>query len=263
MESGKTRRLRRIMRSDSKTFIIAMDHGITLGPVRGLENMQTAVDHVVKGGADAVLFHKGIAKRVNTHGCGMITHVSASTTRGGKPNMKVGVCTVEEAVRLGADAVSTHTNVGALEEDQMLEFLGSVSAQCDSFGMPLLAMMYPRGPSIKNENEFEAVAHAARIGAELGADVVKTVYTGDKDSFRKVVQSCPVPVVVAGGARMTTDMEVLELAENSMKAGATGLSFGRNVFQHNSPESISRALSSIVHDGASAKDAAKHLVGPP
>jgi len=263
MESGKTRRLRRIMRNDSKTFIIAMDHGITLGPVRGLENMQTAVDHVVKGGADAVLFHKGIAKRVNTHGCGMITHVSASTIRGGKPNMKVGVCTVEEAVRLGADAVSTHTNIGALEEDQMLEFLGSVSEQCDSFGMPLLAMMYPRGPNIKNENEFEAVAHAARIGAELGADVVKTVYTGDRDSFRKVVQSCPVPVVVAGGARMTTDMEVLELAENSVKAGATGLSFGRNVFQHHNPESITRVLCSIVHDGASAKDAAKHLVGPP
>jgi class I fructose-bisphosphate aldolase len=249
------------MRNDSKTFIIAMDHGITLGPVRGLENMQTAVDRVVKGGADAVLFHKGIAKRVNTRGCGMITHVSASTTRGGKPNMKVGVCTVEEAVRLGADAVSTHTNIGALEEDQMLEFLGSISEQCDSFGMPLLAMMYPRGPNIKNENEFEAVAHAARIGAELGADVVKTVYTGDRESFRKVVQGCPVPVVVAGGARMTTDMEVLELAENSMSAGATGLSFGRNVFQHNNPESISKALSSIVHDGASAKDAAKHLVG--
>jgi len=260
MESGKTRRLRRIMRDDAKSFIIAMDHGITLGPVRGLEDMQAAVNHVVSGGADAVLFHKGIAKHVNTHGAGMIIHVSASTKLGGKPNLKVGVCTVEEAVRLGADAVSAHTNIGSLEEDQMLEFLGSLSEQCDSFGMPLLAMMYPRGPNVKNENEFEAVAHAARIGAELGADVVKTVYTGDRESFRKVVQSCPVPVVVAGGPKMTTDMEVLELAESSMKAGAAGLSFGRNVFQHSNPQSISRALSAIVHNGASAKDAAKHLV---
>jgi len=251
------------MRSDSRTFIIAMDHGVTLGPVHGLENMQQAVDHVVSGGADAVLFHKGIAKHVDTHGSGLIMHVSASTKLGGKPNLKVGVCTVEEAVRLGADAVSAHFNIGSVEEDQMLEFLGQLSEQCDSFGMPLLAMMYPRGPNVKNENEFEAVAHATRIGAELGADVVKTVYTGDQSSFRKVVLSCPVPVVVAGGPRMSTDMEVLELGENSMMAGAAGLSFGRNVFQHRAPELMSKALTAVIHDGSTAKDAAKHLEESP
>jgi class I fructose-bisphosphate aldolase len=261
MESGKTRRLRRIMRDDSKSFIIAMDHGVTLGPVRGLENMQETVKRVVSGGADAVLVHKGIAKHVDTHGSGLIIHVSASTKLGGKPNLKVGVCTLEEAVRLGADAVSAHINVGSEEEDKMLEFLGSLSEQCDSFGIPLLAMMYPRGPNIKNENEYEVVSHAARIGAELGADVVKTVYTGDTDSFRRVVQSCPVPVVVAGGPRMKTDMDVLELGESSMKAGAVGLSFGRNVFQHDRPQAMSRALAAIVHEHASAKDASRLLEG--
>jgi predicted phospho-2-dehydro-3-deoxyheptonate aldolase len=261
MESGKTRRLRRIMRADSKSFIIAMDHGVTLGPVRGLENMQETVKRVVSGGADAVLVHKGIAKHVDTHGSGLIIHVSASTKLGGKPNLKVAVCTLEEAVRLGADAVSAHINVGSEEEDKMLEFLGSLSEQCDSFGIPLLAMMYPRGPNIKNENEYEVVSHAARIGAELGADIVKTVYTGDIVSFRRVVQSCPVPVVVAGGPRMTTDMDVLELGESSMKAGAAGLSFGRNVFQHDNPEAMSRALAAIVHEHANAKDALKLLEG--
>ena len=261
MESGKTRRLRRIMRDDSKSFIIAMDHGVTLGPVRGLENMQETVKRVVSGGADAVLVHKGIAKHVDTHGSGLIIHVSASTKLGGKPNLKVGVCTLEEAVRLGADAVSAHINVGSEEEDKMLEFLGSLSEQCDSFGIPLLAMMYPRGPNIKNENEYEVVSHAARIGAELGADVVKTVYTGDTDSFRRVVQSCPVPVVVAGGPRMKTDMDVLELGESSMKAGAAGLSFGRNIFQHDRPQAMSRALAAIVHEHASAKDASRLLEG--
>jgi class I fructose-bisphosphate aldolase len=261
MESGKTRRLRRIMRDDSKSFIIAMDHGVTLGPVRGLENMQETVKRVVSGGADAVLVHKGIAKHVDTHGSGLIIHVSASTKLGGKPNLKVGVCTLEEAVRLGADAVSAHINVGSEEEDKMLEFLGSLSEQCDSFGIPLLAMMYPRGPNIKNENEYEVVSHAARIGAELGADVVKTVYTGDTNSFRRVVQSCPVPVVVAGGPRMKTDMDVLELGESSMKAGAAGLSFGRNVFQHDRPEAMSRALAAIVHEHANAKDASRLLKG--
>ncbi len=249
------------MRSDAKSFMVAMDHGTTLGPVRGLENMQTAVNRVVSGGADAVLFHKGIAKHVDTLGAGLIIHVSASTKLGSKPNLKVGVCTVEEAVRLGADAVSAHINIGSLEEDQMLQFLGNISEQCDSFGIPLLAMMYPRGPNIKNEHEFESVAHAARIGAELGADIVKTVYTGDRESFHRVVQSCPVPIVVAGGPKMTTDMEVLDLAESTMKAGAAGLSFGRNVFQHKNPELMSKALSVIVHDGSTAKHAAKHLVG--
>ncbi len=250
------------MRDDSKSFIIAMDHGVTLGPVRGLENMQETVKRVVSGGADAVLVHKGIAKHVDTHGSGLIVHVSASTKLGGKPNLKVPVCTLEEAVRLGADAVSAHINVGSEEEHKMLEFLGSLSEQCDSFGMPLLAMMYPRGPNVKNENEFEVVSHVARIGAELGADIVKTVYTGDTNSFRRVVQSCPVPVVVAGGPRMKTDMDVLELGEGSMKAGAAGLSFGRNVFQHDRPEAMSRALAAIVHEHATAKDASKLLEGP-
>ncbi len=259
METGKTRRLRRLIRDDSRTFIIAMDHGVTLGPVRGLENMQETVKTVVKGGADAVVVHKGIAKHIDTHDTGLIIHVSASTKLGSKPNLKVGVCTLEEAIRLGADAVSAHINIGSEEEDKMLEFLGSLSEQCDSFGIPLLAMMYPRGPNIKNEHEFEVVSHAARIGAELGADIVKTVYTGDEDSFHRVVRGCPVPVVVAGGPRMKTDLEVFELAESSIKAGAAGLSFGRNVFQHEKPEAMSRTLSSIVHNGTSAKDALKLL----
>ena len=259
MESGKTRRLRRLFKGDSKTFIIAMDHGVTLGPVQGLEDMQQAVNYVVKGGADAVLVHKGIAKHVNAGNAGLIIHVSASTKLGGSPNLKVGVCTLEEAIRLGADAVSAHINIGTEHEDKMLELLGSLSEECDSFGIPLLAMMYPRGPNIKNEHEFEVVSHAARIGAELGADIVKTVYTGELESFRKVVRSCPVPVVVAGGPRMKTDSEVLELAECSLKAGAAGLSFGRNVFQHTSPERISRALAAIVHEGATAQDAMKVL----
>ncbi len=259
MESGKARRLRRILRNDSRTSIIAMDHGVSIGPVRGLENMRETVKRVIDGGADAVLVHKGIAKHLGTFDSGLIVHVSASTNLGGKPLLKVGVCTLEEAIRLGADAVSTHINIGAEEEDRMLEFLGTLSEQCDSYGIPLVTMMYPRGPNIKNEHEFEVVSHAARIGAELGADIVKTVYTGDVDSFRKVVRSCPVPVVVAGGPKMTNDLEVLELAENSIKAGAAGLSFGRNVFQHKNPEIMSKALTAIVHEGATAQDAMKTL----
>jgi predicted phospho-2-dehydro-3-deoxyheptonate aldolase len=259
METGKTRRLRRIVRNDSKTFIIAMDHGVSIGPIQGLENMQQTVTNVVNGGADAVLVHKGIAKQIQINDTGLIIHVSASTKLGSKPNLKVGVCTLEEAIRLGADAVSAHINIGAEEEEKMLEFLGTLSQQADSFGIPLLAMMYPRGPNIRNENELDVVSHAARIGAELGADMVKTVYTGDLESFRKVVRSCPVPIVVAGGPRMNTDLEVLQLAESSVKAGAAGLSFGRNVFQHKNPEKMSRDLTMIVHEAATAQSAIKVL----
>lgn len=257
MESGKTRRLRRIIRNDSKTVIVAMDHGVSVGPIRGLEDMQQTVKYVVNGGVDAILVHKGIAKRIDTLGSGLIVHVSASTSLGTKPNLKVGVCTVEEAISLGADAVSTHVNIGSDEEGVMLEYLGSLSKQCDSFGIPLLSMMYPRGPNIKNDHEVGVVSHAARVGAELGADIVKTVYTGDPDSFRRVVKSCPVPIVVAGGPHMNNDMEVLELAENSIKAGAIGLSFGRNIFQHARPEAMSKALAAIVHEGDTAKAAFK------
>ena len=259
MESGKTRRLRRIIKGDLRTLIIAMDHGVTVGPVRGLENMQETVRNVVKGGADAVLFHKGIAKHVDTLGSGLIVHVSASTKVGSKPNLKVDVCTVQEAIMLGADAVSAHINIGSEEEHVMLHSLGNLSRECDSFGMPLLAMMYPRGPNIKNDHELEIVMHAARIGAELGADIVKTVYTGDVESFRRVVGSCPVPIVVAGGAQADSDREVLELAEDSMKAGAAGLSFGRNVFQHANPSAMTEALTSIVHRGNTAAEASKKL----
>jgi len=259
MESGKTRRLRRILGKDSKTLIIAMDHGVTVGPVHGLEDMHDTVRRVVGGGADAVLMHKGIAKHIDTLRAGLIIHVSASTKLGSKPNLKVDVCTVEEAIALGADAVSAHINIGSEEEHLMLSALGSLSRACDSYGMPLLAMMYPRGPQIKKDNEFDLVSHAARIGAELGADIVKTLYTGDVDSFRRVVQSCPVPVVVAGGAQMNNDHEVLLLAEDCTRAGAAGLSFGRNVFQHKNPEAMSKALAAIVHDGSNAAQAIKLL----
>jgi fructose-bisphosphate aldolase/2-amino-3,7-dideoxy-D-threo-hept-6-ulosonate synthase len=259
MESGKTRRLRRIIKSDSRTLITAMDHGVTVGPVRGLEDMQEAVRNVVKGGADAVLFHKGIAKHVDTLGSGLIVHVSASTILGTKPNLKVDVCTVQEAIALGADAVSTHINIGSEEEHVMLHSLGTLSRECDSFGLALLAMMYPRGPNIKNDHELEIVSHVARIGAELGADIVKTVYTGNVDSFRHVVRNCPVPIVVAGGAQAQTEKEVFELAEDSMKAGAAGLSFGRNIFQHSNPSAITDALTSIVHSGSTADEASKKL----
>jgi fructose-bisphosphate aldolase/2-amino-3,7-dideoxy-D-threo-hept-6-ulosonate synthase len=167
---------------------------------------------------------------------------------------------VEEAIRLGADAVSLHINIGAKEEPEMLQKLGMVADKCDEWSVPLVAMMYPRGENIKNPHDPEIVAHAARVGAEAGADVVKAVYTGDVDSFKGVVRSCPVPIVIAGGPKASTDREILEMCAGAMSAGAKGVTFGRNIFQHKNPPAMVRALNRIVIQGKTVKEAMKELV---
>jgi fructose-bisphosphate aldolase/2-amino-3,7-dideoxy-D-threo-hept-6-ulosonate synthase len=155
---------------------------------------------------------------------------------------------VADAIRLGSDAVSVHINIGAKEEPEMLEILGMVSDECDQWSIPLLAMMYPRGENIKNPYDPEIVAHVTRIGAEAGADIVKSVYTGDLDSFRSVVKRCPVPIVIAGGPKSKTDADILEMCSNAIEAGAQGVTFGRNIFQHYNPSSLVKALYEIVID---------------
>ena len=259
MEQGKKRRMKRILQKDNRTVIVPMDHGVSMGPIKGITNMQNIVDQLLKGGVDAMVINKGIAKRINLDNAGLIVHLSAISNLTPNANNKVQVCTVQEAIRIGADAVSVHINVGAPEEDKMLEKLGRVADKCDIHGMPLLAMMYPRGPKIQSEHAVEVVAHAARLGAELGADIIKTNYTGDVETFKTVVESCPVPVIIAGGPKCKTEQEILQTAYESIKAGGCGLSIGRNVFQHRNPTFIVQALSAIVHKGATVEQAQKAL----
>ena len=262
MNQGKNRRLKRVFREDNRTVVVPIDHGVSIGPVKGIENMQLCVTRLIKGGADAFVLHKGIAKRVDVESAGLIVHLSAISNLTPNCQNKVQVCTVQEAVRLGADAVSVHINVGAQDEHAMLTILGRVADECDLYGMPLLAMMYPRGPKIQNEHDATAVAHAARIGAELGADIIKTNYTGNIETFKQVVEGCPVPIIIAGGPKAETAQEVLQMVNDSLKAGAAGLSIGRNVFQHKNPTLMVKALAAIVHDGATVEKALK-LLGEP
>ncbi len=263
MSIGKRIRMERIIDRESKrSVIVPMDHGVTLGPVRGLEDMRKAVNAVAEGGANAVLLHKGIVfagHRGYGKDIGLILHISASTNLGPDPLNKVLVASVEEGIKLGADAISIHVNVGAENEPEMLQSLGAVAMECEEWGMPLLAMMYPRGPKVKSEHDAEMVKHAARVGAELGADVIKTNYTGDPDSFKEVVRSCPVPVIIAGGPKANTDEEVLQMVEGAIEAGASGVSIGRNIFQHDDPTKMTQAISKIVHEGFSAKEALEIL----
>jgi fructose-bisphosphate aldolase/2-amino-3,7-dideoxy-D-threo-hept-6-ulosonate synthase len=162
-------------------------------------------------------------------------------------------------LRLGADAVSIHINIGSKEEPEMLQKLGMISDKCDEWSVPLVAMMYPRGENVKNPYDPEIVAHVARIGAEAGADIVKTVYTGDVESFRRVITSCPVPVVIAGGPKANTDEEVIEMCVGAMKAGAKGVTFGRNIFQYHNPPAIVNALYKVIIEGLTTKEVLRHL----
>jgi len=262
-EIGKRVRLERIMnRKTRRTIIVPMDHGVSLGPIKGLIDMGKAVDMVAEGGANAVLGHRGLplfGHRGYGKDIGLILHLSASTSLGPDPNHKVIVMTVEEALKFGADAVSIHINIGADYEAEMLRQLGKVSEKCREWGMPLLAMMYPRGRNIENEHLVDVVKHAARVGAELGADIIKTNYTGDVDSFKEVVRGCPVPVVIAGGPKMDSDLDILEMVAGAIEAGAAGTSIGRNIFQHENPTKIVRAIAKIVHENASVEEAMKEL----
>jgi len=256
-EIGKRIRLDRIMnRNTRRTVIIPMDHGVTVGPIKGLHDMKSMVNLVAEGGANAVLLHKGIIRagyRGYGKDIGLIMHMSGGTILGPDPNVKVQVAEVIEAIKLGADAVSIHINVGSKTEPEQLKLLGKTAKICEDWGMPLLAMMYPRGEKIKSEYDFEAVKHAARIGAELGADIVKTNYTGDEETFREVVKSCPVPVVIAGGPKTSTDEDFCRMVYHAIRAGAAGVAAGRNVFQHENPTKMVRVLCGIVHEGLDVK----------
>jgi len=262
-EIGKMIRIERIMHRDSRNIvIIPMDHGISDGPIKGLIDVADTINKVAEGGADAVLMQKGIVThghRGYGHDVGLIVHMSASTILGPDPNNKVQVCSVEEVMKMGADAVSIHVNVGSETEADQLQKLGSVAEECNYWGMPLLAMMYPRGKDISNPHDPELIAHVARVGAELGADVVKTLYTGNPDTFKDVVQGCPVPIVIAGGPKTNTDEEFLQMIEGAMEGGARGVAIGRNVFQHENPTKITKAITEIVHYKKSVEEALEML----
>lgn len=261
MNVGKSIRMEKIFdRRTKKTVIVPMDHGITLGPVTGLANVKEIMRCAAEGGANALIMHKGIVKDCYVQ-CpktsGLIVHLSASTSLSVDPDYKVILTTPDEALSLGADAVSVHVNIGSEKEDIMLKDAGTVSRRCEALGLPMLAMMYPRGKNIHNQYDAELIAHVCRVGAELGADVVKTNYTGDTDSFKKVVKGCPVPVIVAGGIRTSTDLELLENIKGAMEAGCAGVAVGRNVFMHETPALMVRRISAVVHDSTSPKDAMK------
>lgn len=260
---GKNVRIERIIdRKTGNCVIVPMDHGVSIGPTEGLIDMKHTVNAVANGGATAVLMHKGLVRhgyRASGHDIGLMLHLSASTGMGDTDNSKVLVAGVAEALKLGADAVSMHINFGAETEPEMLKDLGRLSSECEEWGMPLLVMAYARGPKIKNSYDPNLVAHSTRAAAELGADFVKCNYTGDVDSFKEVVKGALVPVIIAGGPKMSSDLDMLTMVRDSIDAGGRGISIGRNIFQHKDVEGITRAITDIVLRDASVEEALKSM----
>ncbi|WP_461209738.1 2-amino-3,7-dideoxy-D-threo-hept-6-ulosonate synthase [Desulfocurvus sp. DL9XJH121] len=249
---GKVVRSERIFnRNTGRTIIVPLDHGVTVGPIYGIIDLRDTVNQIAEGGANAVLMHKGMPRcshRGSGKDVGLIIHLSASTSLSPFPNAKTLVGTVEDALRLGADGVSLHINLGDETERDMLSALGEATTQASYWGMPVLAMVYARGPRIKNEYDPEVVRHCARVGQELGADVVKVPYTGDIESFSTVTESCCIPVVIAGGPKLDSTRDLLQMVHDSIQAGGSGLSVGRNVFQHKNVTRLLKALNGIVHE---------------
>lgn len=227
-----------------RIFMVPMDHGISMGP--SVLPDPVSVLQKVADLATCVTVHKGLVPQVAPFAdrLAILMHLSASTDVGPDPQEKRLVATVAEAVRMGCDGVSTHLNMGSVTEPAQLEAVGAVSTACQEWGMPHLAMVYPRGPGIQDPTDPGLVAHAARLGAELGADVVKVPYTGDAGSFRDVVAGAGVPVIVAGGPK--GDLETFTQAmAGAATAGAAGISVGRNVFQAADPAHAMQRITSV------------------
>jgi class I fructose-bisphosphate aldolase len=257
--SGKVLRLKRFMRSPSGRIVIfPLDHGVSCGPIPGLENMDRVIRAGIAGGADALVLHKGMMRFLEPIAAelpGIFMHLSASTQLGPSIHRKVLIGTVEEAIRRGADGVSLHINLGDASEPEMLEDLGHVGAACAQWQIPLLVMIYVRGAGIATPVPDTAIAHCTRAAAELGADLIKIPNPAEQATLQAIADSIAVPVVVAGGSRKEEPLPFLEGIERALQAGARGVAIGRNVFQRREPEHLLRAVRKMVHENLTAREA--------
>lgn len=248
---ARSLRLRRLYHHSATGLMITpLDHSISDGPIvpTGSSIGQLA-GQLAAAGVDAVIVHKGSLRHIGVDrfaAMSLIVHLSASTAQAPDPDAKYLVTGVEDAVRLGADAVSVHVNLGSADERRQIADLGRIADDCDRWNVPLLAMMYPRGPKITNPRDPALVAHAVTIAADLGADLVKTVFAGSAEML-DITAASPVPVLVAGGAPHGNDAGVLDFVKDALVGGAAGVAMGRNIFQSADPERLAGKVARLVH----------------
>jgi DhnA family fructose-bisphosphate aldolase class Ia len=241
-----------------------MDHSASSFPENGLMDSDSAVDAAIEGGADAIVLHKGpISYHVARTSWGrFVCHSSMSTIHGGqRAQEKVTVSNAKECLSRGAIGISGQVNLGDPAEPEMILRMSNITSEALEEELPVLGMFYPRGPNLRanSSDPTMGVAHAARLAWELGCNVVKVPWTGSEESFRIVTSSVPIPVLVSGGERDVEFSQILQIVEQSINAGGSGVCIGRHVFAAEDPASHIRSLRAIVHDGASAEEASRHL----
>jgi 2-amino-4,5-dihydroxy-6-oxo-7-(phosphonooxy)heptanoate synthase len=247
---SRAMRLHRLFSHGSKLVVVPLDHSVSDGPiVRQGGSIDQLVRDLAASEVDAVVMHKGSLRHVRhtrfAH-MSLIIHLSASSSHAHDPDAKYLVTSVKEALSLGADAVSVHVNLGSLDERTQIADLGAVAGSCDKWNIPLIAMVYPRGPRIASPPDPELVAHAAILAADMGADIVKTVYPGSVANMAEVTAVCPIPVIVAGGSRMDSADQVLDFVSSALLGGAAGVAIGRNVFTASSPRTMAARVTGLV-----------------
>src|SRR5438445_5728610 len=238
---GIERRQRRLAGGAGRTFLLALDHGLAAGHVPGIERPAELVRHLRSAPFSGLLVNPGMVRSISTEiapSCGLIVHLSAGTLLGSRPGSKVLASTVEHAVSLGADAVSVQISFGDPREDRMIADAGRVVNLATSLGLPVFLMAHaPAEPGGSSEDPVVA-AHAVRAAAELGRSIVHTHSARAPDGLREIAQSCPVPLVVAGGPKCSTEDAFLDAVREVMRAGAAGISVGRRVFQDLDPPAM-------------------------
>ncbi|WP_308081403.1 2-amino-3,7-dideoxy-D-threo-hept-6-ulosonate synthase [Streptomyces sp. NK15101] len=249
--------MRRLFRQgDGRLFVVPLDHSVTDGPLRH-GHLDPLLGEIAGTGVDAVVLHKGSLRHINHdwfRDMALIVHLSVSTRHAPDPDAKYLVAEVDEALRLGADAVSVHVNMGSPQEARQIADMAAVAGECERWNVPLLAMVYARGPHISDSRAPDLVAHAATLAADLGADVVKTDYAGTPEQMAEVVRACPIPLIVAGGPRSTDTDTVRSYVSDVLRGGAVGVAMGRNVFQADRPGWMAATIARLIHDSSHLPD---------
>ncbi|MEW1551259.1 bagremycin/ferroverdin biosynthesis DhnA-type aldolase BagB/FevI [Streptomyces tsukubensis] len=248
---GRRLRLQRLYRNHpERLLIVPLDHSVSQGPITGDSGINALVGQLAANRVDAVVLHKGSIRHVDPAwfaGTALVVHLSASTVHASDPDAKYLVAGVEESLRLGADAVSVHVNLGSDGEQRQISDLAAVADACDRWNVPLLAMMYPRGPRIGDPHDPALIAHAVTLAADLGADLVKTPYAGSVAEMKEITARAPVPVITVGGPRNDDEGQVLAHVTEALSAGVGGVAIGRNVFEAPDPGVMAAKLADLIH----------------
>ena len=268
MQLGKSMRLKRVIDTVGVSVICALDHGMTAPTfLEPLSDIEQRTREAVTGGANVIMMSKGmirLAIDAFSPTTSLALLLSASANPGEARPEVIQIAEVEEAARLGADAVVLFTALGGDSEPGMIRILAEVGRESMRLGVPLIAeaefpTTYASVEELTQRYGFEYLRRSVRLCAELGADIVKTNWPGDEDAFGRLVNAVKgIPMVLAGGSRVE-DAELLRRMECAMQAGAIGCSVGRNIFMHRSPEAITRALSRVIRDRWPARKALAEL----